>query len=324
MAIPSGLSAQLGIAEESVYGTPVTVTRFYEFTDESMAMDIERIESAGLRSGTRVQRSDRWVAGQKSVGGDVTMELATKSFGVWLKHALGGLVTSQPNIGPDPTVFDHTFTPGDLPVSLTVQVGRTDIGGTTRPFTYEGCRVSEWELSASVGELAMFKATLLGEDEVTATALATASYPTTLQLLSFVNGSLTVAGSAFDVKEFSLAGNNGLADDRYFFGSALRKQPLEAEMRVYDGELKAEFTDLTAYNRYVNGTEAAMVLLFRGPSISGTFFYDLQVTANVRFDGDTPSVGGTEIVELPLKYKCVGNTPASALTILYRTTDTTP
>lgn len=324
MAIPSGLSAQLGIAEETVYGTPVTVTRFFEFTDESLAMEIERIESAGLRSGTRVQRSDRWVPGQKSVGGDVEMELATKSFGLWLKHALGGVATTQPSAGPDPTVYDHTFTPGDLPVSLTVQVGRTGVDGTTRPFTYEGCRVSEWEISGSVGELAMFKATLIGEDEVTATALATASYPSSLGLLSFINGSLTVAGSAFDVKEFSLAGNNGLADDRYFFGSALRKQPLEAEMRVYDGELKAEFTDLTAYNRYINGTEAAMVLLFRGPLISGTYFFDLQITTNVRFDGDTPSVGGAEIVELPLKYKCVGNTPATALTILYRTTDTLP
>lgn len=323
MAIPSGLSAQLGIVAESTYGTPVTVTRFYEFISESIQLEIERIESAALRSGTRVQRSDRWSAGQKSVTGEIEMELANKSFGLWLQHAIGTAVTSQPDAGGNPTVFDHTFTPTDLPTSLTVQVGRTDIGGTTRAFTYHGCRISEWAIEAEVGEIAKFTATILGEDEDTATGLATASYPSTLTLLTFVQGSITLAGSAFDVKSAKIEGNNGLADDRYFLGSQLRKQPLEAAMREYTGELEAEFTDLTAYNRFTAGTEAALVLLFRGAVISGAFNFDLQITANVRFDGSTPTVEGAEIIQQPLEFKCVGNTSASALTVLYRTTDAT-
>ncbi len=324
MAIPSGLSAQLGIAEESTYGTPVTVTRFYEFISESLQLEIERIESQALRSGTRVQRSDRWSSGQKSVGGDVEMELANKSFGLWLKHTLGGVVTSQPDAGGNPTVFDHTFTPGDLPTSLTVQVGRTDVGGTTRAFTYHGCRVASWKIEAAVGEIAKITATLLGEDEDTATGLASASYPSSLSLMTFVNGSLTLAGSAHDVKAFSLEGENGLADDRYFLGSQLRKQPLEAEMREITGELETEFQDLTAYNRFVNGTEAALVLLFEGATISGAFKFATQITANIRTDGETPTVGGAEIIEQPLQFKCLGNTSASALTVLYRTTDSSP
>lgn len=324
MAIPSGLSAQLGIVDESTYGTPVTVTRFYEFVEESMALEIERIESAGLRTGTRVQRSDRWVAGQKNVGGSIKMELANKSFGLWLKHAMGGVASAQPDAGGNPTVYEHTFTPGDLPVSFTAQLGRTGVDGTTRAFTYHGCRINEWEIAASVGELATFEATIIGEDEDTVTALATASYPSNLALFSFVSGSLTVGGSATDVKEITLSGNNGLADDRYFFGSALRKQPLEASMREYTGELGLEFTDLTAYNRFVTGTEASLVCTFLGSLISGAFSYGLVITANVRFDGETPKVGGTEIIQMPMQYKCLGNTSASALTMVYRTTDTTP
>lgn len=324
MAIPSGLSAQLGIAAESTYGTPVTVTRFYELVSESLKLEIERIESAALRSGTRVQRSDRWVPGKKNIGGDIEMEVANKSFGLWLSHMIGTAVTTQPNAGPDPTVYDHTYTPSDLPTSLTMQVGRTDIGGTTRAFTYHGCRVSEWELEVAVDEIAKLSLTILGEDEDTSTGLATASYPSTLSLLTFVQGSITVAGSAFDVMNAKIGGNNGLADDRYFLGSQLRKNPLEAAMREYTGELEAEFTDLTAYNRFVNGTEAALVLLLRGASISGIYFYDLQITANVRFDGETPEVSGGEIIGLTLPFKCVGNTSATAITVLYRTTDTAP
>ncbi|MFN2384137.1 MAG: phage tail tube protein [Gemmatimonadota bacterium] len=324
MAIPSGLSAQLGIVDESTYGTPVTVTRFYEFISESLKCEIERIESAALRSGTRVQRSDRWAAGKKNVGGDIEMELANKSFGLWWKHIMGGVATSQPDAGGNPTVYLYTFTPGDLPVGLTAQVGRTDIGGTTRAFTYHGCRVAEWALDAAVGEIAKLTMTILGEDEDTATALATASYPSTLALMTFVQGTLSLAGSAYDVSSIKIGGNNGLSDDRYFLGSQLRKSPLEAGMRTYTGEIASEFTDLTAYNRFVNGTEAALLLLFQGATISTTYKYECKLTCNVRFDGETPRVEGADIIKQPLAFKCLGNTSASAIQIDYQTTDTTP
>lgn len=324
MAIPSGLSAQLGIAEEVTYGTPVTVTRFYEFVSEKMQLDIKRMESNALRSGTRVQRSDRWVSGEKSIGGEIAMEFGNKSFGLWLKHCMGGVSSVQPNPGPDPTVWMHTFTPGDFPVGLTTQIGRTDIGGTIRSFTYHGCTIDEWTLESSVGEICKFTVKIIGEDEDTSTGLATASYPATLTLLTFVNGTLNLGGSSFDIKTAKITGANSLADDRYFLGSVLRKKPLEAKMREYKGSLEAEFNDLTAYNRFVNGTEAALILVFTGAIISGALPFLLRVTANVRFDGETPNVTGTEIIQQPLAFKCLGNTGASAITLEYQTTDTAP
>jgi hypothetical protein len=324
MAIPSGLSAQCGVVDESVYGTPVTVTRFYEFTGDGPVLEIERMESAGLRSGTRVMRSDRWVAGKKNVSGDLELELANKSFGLLLKHMMGGVATAQPDAGGNPTVYKHTFTPGDLPTSMTVQMGRPDVGATVRPFTYHGCCVNDWEISCSAGEIAKLKLSLIGEDEDNSTALATASYPTGLTLLTFVQGTLTIGGSSVDVKDFTLSGSNGLADDRYFFGSALRKRPLEAAVREYTGDITSEFASLTDYNRFINGTEATLILLFNAGVIATTYNYELKITANIRVDGDTPTVSGPDIVEQPLKFKCVGNTAASALTIEYQTTDTTP
>src|SRR5215468_1111076 len=133
MGLPSGLAGQLGIKTETTYGTPVTVDRFYEFTEESLALDIGRIESAAVRSGTRVQRSDRWTSGARSVAGDVSIEVVNKSLGLWLSHAIGTGVTSQPDAGGNPTVYLHTFTPSDLPTSFTAQVGRPDVGSTVRP-----------------------------------------------------------------------------------------------------------------------------------------------------------------------------------------------
>jgi hypothetical protein len=324
MPIPSGLSAQLGIAEETVYGTPVTVTRFYEFTGETMDCERARIESAGLRSGVRVQRSDRWVAGKKAVKGDVTMELMDRSMGLWLKHCMGGVASAQPDAGGSPTVWKHTFTPGDLPIGLTCQVGRTGMAGVTHPFTYHGCRVNKWELAGKVGDIATLKVSLLGEDESTDIALAAANYPAATSLMTFVEGSLTVGGSAMDLREFDIGGDNSLRDDRYFFGSRLRKQPTDKGLREYTGELSSEFVDLTAYNRFVDGTEAALVLLFEGATIANAFKYQTKITCNVRFDGETPQVGGAEEIEQSLPFKCVGNTPATAITIDYQTTDTAP
>jgi hypothetical protein len=323
MPIGSGVSAQLGIAEEVTYGTPVTPARFYEFVSESIKQEIERVESAGLRAGLVMPRSTRWATGKKTVAGELSFEVATKNFGLWFKHMLGGFAVATPGGGT--LTRDHTFTPADLTGrSLTVQVGRPDVGGTVRAFTYHGCKVAEFELTAEVDELLTLGVTILGEDEDTSTALATPSYPTGDALFVFTQGVLQVAGSNQDVKGFSLSGNNGLSDDRYFLGSQLRKNPLEASRREYTGELTAEFESLTAYNRFVNGTEAQLVLTFTAGLIEGAFNYRLVITANVRFDGETPSVEGPDIVAVTLPFKCLnsGAGDATALQIDYRTTDT--
>ncbi|SDN73860.1 phage tail tube protein [Allokutzneria albata] len=323
MAIPSGLSAQLMTAEESTYGTPVTPNRGFEFRQESLKLDLTRMESSALRSGTRIQRSDRWATGQRSVSGDITMEVGTVGFGRWFKHMLGAVATSQPDAVNDPDVYLHEFTIGDLPVSQTIQVGRPDVGGTVRPFTYHGCRTTQWTLECAVGEFLTMQNSILGEDEDTATALASITYPDDLVPFTFVQGALEIASSAADVKNVTINGSNALAEDRFFLGRALRKSPLEAGMREVTGNLTPEFESLAAYNRFVNGTEATLDLLFEGPTISSTYKYSLQLTANVRFDGETPNIGGPGIVEQPLPWKVVDD-GTTGLTIAYQTTDATP
>jgi hypothetical protein len=321
MAIPTGLAAQLGVVTETTYGTPVTVTRFYELVDESMKMEIERMESKGLRAGTRVLRSDRWVAGRKTAAGDVNLELANKSFGLLFTHMLGGAAVTTSATG----VYTHTFTPSDLPVSATVQVGRPNNAGTVQPFTYHGCRIASWEIAAQVGEIGKLKLSLVAEDEDTSTSLASASYPASLTLLTFKEATLTIAGSAVPVTSATLRGDNGLAADRHRLGSQLTKQPLEAAVRVYDGELDADFESTTAYGRFIAGTEAALVLAFEGATITTGYTYLAQFTCNVRFDGATPNVSGPEELRQPLRFKCLdsGAGASTALTLVYRTSDAT-
>lgn len=303
----SGLQSQLGFVAETTYGTRVAPTKFAEFVSESIKLSIERIEGRGLRAGRRVLTSSQWQAGRRSAGGDLEMELLNTGMGLLWKHALGATATVAG------TGFStHTYTPGDLQaLSMTLQVGKPDIAGTVRPFDYLGAKIGTWEVSCSAGEIATASFGILAADESTAQSLATATYPTNHVPLTFVKGVLQIAGAGVDVKEATFLVDNSLVDDRYFLrNSALRKQPLENGWRAATGSLVADFESLVAYNRFVNGTEASLSLKFTGADISGSTPltpFSFEIVANVRFDGETPSVGGPELLEQPLQFKAVAS-----------------
>src|SRR5579872_5682754 len=153
MSLVGGLSAQLGLAVETTYGTTVTPTRFLEFNSETIKQSIARLESGGLRPKRLVLRSNQWLPGRIGVAGDIDMEFQTNGFGILLKSMLGELVTgayTQPNAGSYPTVYQGTFRAGPTSgYSFTAQKAIGDTGGTIRAFTYGGCKVDKWELSVA-------------------------------------------------------------------------------------------------------------------------------------------------------------------------------
>lgn len=306
MATASGIDAQLGIVDESTYSTYVVPTRFHEIRGETLKFDRGRIKSQGIRAGRRVNH--RWAAGVQRVTGGWDMELAAQGTGLLFKHMFGAVTTT----GTNP--YTHTFTPGTLDgKSFTCQVGRPDGGGTVRPHSYVGCKITGWEIGLAVDEIAKLHVDVYGAHEDTGQSLASASYTAGLSPFVFTHGSLTVAGSEQRVTQATLSGDNALKTDRHLIGASNNerpKEPLEEGERTYGGTLTAEFDNLTAYNRYVNGTEAALVLTL---NISASAL--LTFTTNVRFDGETPNVGGKEMLALSLPFECTHATSdASAIT----------
>ncbi|MDF2968362.1 MAG: hypothetical protein K0Q93_2140 [Nocardioidaceae bacterium] len=323
MGIPSGLAAQVGAADETVYGTPAEASKFFEFIQESLKLDVKRMESAAIRAGTRVMRSDDWLPGERAVAGSLDLELSTKGLGFWLGHSFGSVVTSQPDVGASPTVYKHTFVPGDLPGTFTVQVGRPTTAGVVEPFTYTGCQVKDWELGVDVGGIATLKLGIIGRDELLTEDLAEPVYPTGSTLLSFVRGTVTVGGSPSSIKKFSVKGVTGLDDARYAIGSALRDEPLENDLRDISGSFEAEFDSTVDYARFVAGSEAEIVLELQGPVIEDAIRYSIKITLNARFDGETPSVGDRGVVQRSVPFKVVDNGTLSAR-VEYTTTDVLP
>jgi hypothetical protein len=281
MTIASGLLAQAGFAVETTVGTRVAPTRFVEFNSESMRLNIERIEREGLRAGRRLTYG--WSPGTRMVEGQLNLDLSANTVGLLFRAAIGSVSTT----GASPYV--HTFTPGALP-SLSVQVGRPSVDGVVRPFDYLGCFVRSWELSASANEFAKMQLDFMGRDEVTSNTTATASYSQS-NFFTYVHGKLEIAGSEVCVDSVAVTGDNGLEGYHQICSTDAGKPKIkEVARRNYGGTLQADFESLTAYNRYVNGTEAALTLTFEVSTSA-----KLVVTGTVRFDGETPAVGGAEM-----------------------------
>ena len=313
MAIRSGLAAQIGIGVESTVGTAATPTRFYEFNDESIAQTIERIESEGLRTGNRVLRSDRFVSGQKAIEGSFSMDMTAGNTAILFKHALGAVATAGSYV--------HTCTMSDpFGLGLTLEVGRPGNDGTVRAFTYAGCKINTLDLSVSVGELLSAEFGIIGTTAETIGSVTSASYGTGLELLHFAGAAITVGGTAYPCKDFSLSVNNGLTGDRYVLGSQIAQQPIASSLAEVTGSLVAEFVDATAYNRVVNATTAQIVATFTDSASKS-----ITVTVPVaRFDGDTPTVGGPDILDQTLNFKGLFNGTDSPVTIAVANGDSTP
>lgn len=314
MATGSGISGQLGLKAETTWGTAVTVDRFYELLGETIGYDIARIESEGIRSGQRVIRSDDWGAGTKRVAGGIELELTTKNMALLFKHALGSVATT--GAGP----YTHTCTPGDMTgLGLTVQVGRPSSDGTVQPFTFNGAKIADWELDFELDKHVKLALGIVAKDQTTATGLASASYTSSNNLLSYTHGAITVAGSSIKVKSGKVKGVTPLNTDRLFVGDTTISEPLESGRREYTFDFVAEFESLTAMNRFVSGTEAALSLAFTRSTDSVT------VTGNLRFDKGVPNLSNMDVLSVPLSGKFVATgADSTAITVAVVSSESTP
>ncbi|MEV6730562.1 phage tail tube protein [Streptomyces sp. NPDC051364] len=319
--MPTIHDSHFGVVDETTYGTAVAPAKFFEFTDEGIEGKYERIDSEAIRAGTRVLRSDRFATNAKGAEGDVKMEVLSGGFDFWLKHMMGGLSSGAPTGG----FITHTATLGDLNgKSFTAQVARVDNTGTKIPFTYEGGKVKEWEISNATDELLKLSVGLDFAKETIgagagAYALATPSYVANTKLFSFGGGTVTVGGSAFDISDFSLKASNGLKDDRYFIRTSGKKaEPLESELRKYEWSLKGEFGGTTQVNRVAaaiaSGAVANITVLWDGPDGS-QFKVEMPFS---RFDEGPVNVGGLEVVEHDLSGLALTDGTASPVTITYK------
>lgn len=322
------LDHQLGIIDEVTYGTPLTVTRFFEYNSEGIEEQEGRTAGAPLRAGF-TDRSDRFTPWFQGAAGSVQLDVLTKGFGIWLKHMLGAIATAGPT---ETTAYTHTATMGELlGKSFTLQLNRPfHPSGTNQAFTYEGGKVTEWELANSIDGNLVLDLSCDFEQVSTATALATASYPSAMEPLSWAGGTLLVGGAAVDISEISIKGNNNLDVERRFIrGNTDKKEPT-AGRRSLEFSLNCDFESLTQRNRAhsatVAGALASIVAKWEGPTLiagATTIKPTLEVTIPAgRFDSWKANTTDDAGVKQELSGVGLYNGSASPVTIVYKSADT--
>lgn len=326
MPIGTGISAQVGMKAESTYGTPVVVDRFFEFESEGIDVDIAKID-APLLGGGRFLRNDRVKTFLRGAGGPINFgPVMNKNFGLIFQHMLGqNTVTGASANKTHTCIPDANALQGK---SMTLQVGRPDFGGTVRPYTFEGGKILDWELTAAIDEALKLNTTWDFENVLTATALASASYVATQEMFIFTEGALTIGGASTSVKKLSVKGNNALATDRRFIGpGGTKKEPLAKDIASIMANLECEHENLDVYAAWLAGTQAQLVATFTSPTVIPTTAVPFSVTVTIpkfEYTGETPKVGGPDIVMQPRAGRALYDGTNPPITIVYVTTDTVP
>jgi hypothetical protein len=325
--------ASVGGAIETTYGTGVTPSRWWEFTDEDLDWDKTVVQGAGLRVGSRVARSGRRVVPAAMGSGSHTMECVSKGMG-WLWQLALGAGTSTLVSG---TTYQQVFTLGDTPPSATIQKGMPEFGGTVDAETFLGCMVSSLDIEAANNAIVTAKFTYDIKDLTTATSYAAPSYATSPSLFHFAEGSLysgtltsptsTTLASAVtqiaDVRDFSLTVDNNLSGSRFNFGNNGRKSKPTVGLRGITGKMTAEYDVTTWRDAVLNETPMALVLTFQTGVALSSGVETLQIVLpEVKFDSELPKTNGTDNITQSMAFTALDNlTAAQPIWIACRTSD---
>ena len=325
MTTPQDCSVGLGV--ESVYGTAVARTRWFEFLDESFNFVKNVKQGAGLRVGSRVARSGSRVVASAEGSGDLTIEAVTKGLGLLWQLGLGSGTSTLVSAG----LYQQVFTLGDVMPSATIQKGIPRADGTVDAYTFTGCMVESLTIDCPNADNVKVKTSWNARDMTTATAYTAPSYATGPSVFTFAHGAVysgaltaptaTALGSAAtpvaSIRSGSITIKHNLKTDRYNCGGGGRKEKPFAGVREISGSMVAEYADTAFRDAIVNDTSMTLVKTFT----SGADVLQI-VIPDVRFDGDIVKAS-TDLAMQELKWTGLdGLTAAQPIWIVCRTADT--
>ena len=330
-----GSSAQFMIGKETVYGTAVVQTKSFEIISEDFKGNYPRLQAEALSSAF-VDRADRSsVVRSKGAAGGVEIEVLTKGFNAFLRYMMGDVATGTV---VETSCYTHTATiaslMGDM---LTCQVGRPDNLDVVRPWTYEGGKVTGFEISNQVDQTLRCKIDMDFEKESNPDApagayiLATNVPVTGAEVLTWAGGTVTIGGVVTDVSDFSVKVDNGLKVDTQYINKAApgKREPTQNDKRKIEWAFKTPYVDNTFWEKVSAATNAGATAIlsakWEGPTLLGTTIYPsltMQIPVGI-FDDGGPVVAGPAALEQSFKGRGLFNGTDSALSLVYVSADVT-
>lgn len=140
-------SLTIGTTAETTYAVPTTLGGGYEWLESSkIDQDPNEIVGAGLRQGSKFDRSDRDIPGISTVKGQLDLELISKSLGKILAYSFGTGVNTQVSGALYQELFTATTSTPVMP-AFPVQEGIVRADGTIDAYTSAGCVASSLEIA---------------------------------------------------------------------------------------------------------------------------------------------------------------------------------
>lgn len=327
MAAPGAAGSQLGIAKETTYGTAVAVTDFFDAASEGLTAETQPITYRPFRSPIQLGALRRQVV--RGSGGPFQVPVTYKGMGILMQQIFGSSVSAQVGATAEYTQT-HTLDESNWGKGMhaTVQVGRSQSGGTVTPFTYDGCKAVEATFTCETDGFLTLDVTWACRDAAhtgsSAFALQTASYITDNPPFDWSQATVTLNSVSRVLRSWSLQITKTMDTERYGLGSVKRREPLTSGAWELTGNIDVEFENATDYAAFIDGDEVPLVVQFTADEEidTGAPFEITFTMPAIVFTGDTPTVGGEGLIRQPLPYMVVDNGTDAPITVVQSTSDT--
>ena len=307
MAIASGSRHSMGYIAEASYGVTPNTPAFKAIRHSSSTLGLskESIQSNELRS-------DRQIAdfrhGNKSITGDIGLELSYGSFDDLLEAVLGGTwAADTPSAGID------QLKAGVVRRSFSVERHFEDI---TQYLRFTGVNFNT--LSLSVAPNAMVTGTLgmIGKGMTTATTAITGStYPaaTTTSPFDSFTGTINENNASIAViTDLSINLDNGM-NTMNVIGSSETLDPSIGRSNV-TGSMTAYFENTTLLNKFINETETSID--FTLTDVAGnTYFFDLP---RIKYSTGQPDVTDENPVTITFDFQALRDSTTATNILVQR------
>jgi hypothetical protein len=355
----TGLASQLSSpVAEVTYGVApsLSAAKFSAFTAETLELKKTPVQGKGLLQNKEYGVTTRRVITNWEAGGTITMDLPAQHLQQWLFPMFGSYGQTPATLTQDGTTgaFKAIHAPGPLEGnSFCIQKGVSTVdNGTIEPFTYVGCKVSDWTVSVQTGQIATLELTNDARNELGGTgnsdplngsvpSLATYSQPPGgvfhfAQATLFTGGTLSTTAGVTTVTSPVVAGNVKTAQvkqtvpldtTRFNLGLAgFKAEQLQNDLRTAGGQFTVEWLSSEArYDAFASDTPTALELQFLGPAIgTGSDFSTFTLLlSNVYLEGESPKVGGPEVVVETIPFSALDDGTNNVIQATYWTLDTT-
>jgi hypothetical protein len=272
MAFAQGSRSQLTYISEVTFGTTPGTPAMILLPVNTHSLNLKKalVESAEIRGDRQVAVSRH---GNRSVAGDIVVELRADDYDALLESALFGAFTSG------------VLKLGTTFKSFSFEDGMLDVA-KYRKFT--GCAVNTLNLDIKPNAMVLATFGIIGKDGPAATGTSLDASPTASSgnaPFDSFSGTISEGGSSIaTVTGLKLTIENGL-NPTMVIGSPTAPQ-LEYGRGKVSGEVTAYFDDITLYNKFVNETTSDLTFSLTDGLTGNTYTFDLP---KIKFNsGDMP------------------------------------